>query len=63
MDLSHNCLDENDSIEDVLAFMPSLRVLILMGNPIVRKIANYRFNPILKALYYNTGPRLKRLGA
>ena len=42
MDLSHNCLDENDSIEDVLAFMPSLRVLILMGNPIVRKIANYR---------------------
>lgn len=43
LDISNNSLDNPDCIEDVLSYMPSLKVLILMGNPLVKKTINYRF--------------------
>nr|XP_060644100.1 dynein axonemal assembly factor 1 [Anolis sagrei ordinatus] len=41
LDLSHNRL-EDPNILNVLETMPDLRVLNLMGNAVIRKIANYR---------------------
>jgi len=41
IDLQHNKIDDA-SIVEVFAQMPDLRVLYLMGNPVVRKISNYR---------------------
>ncbi|XP_022255118.1 dynein assembly factor 1, axonemal-like, partial [Limulus polyphemus] len=41
LDLSHNRLDDT-KILDVLGAMKSLRVLNLMGNPVIRNIKNYR---------------------
>ncbi|XP_042336545.1 dynein axonemal assembly factor 1 isoform X2 [Sceloporus undulatus] len=41
LDLSHNRLDD-PNILDVLETMPDLRVLNLMGNEVIKKIANYR---------------------
>ncbi|RDD42005.1 Dynein assembly factor 1, axonemal [Trichoplax sp. H2] len=52
-DLSHNRINDPD-IVSVLEQMPSLRVLNLMGNPVIRKIQNYRKTMIvrLKQLTY-----------
>jgi hypothetical protein len=41
LDLSHNQLDDPKILE-VFSAMPSLAVLNLMGNPLVRKVPNYR---------------------
>ncbi|NXD24568.1 DAAF1 factor, partial [Spelaeornis formosus] len=41
LDLSHNNLSD-PSIVAILETMPSLRVLYLMGNEVIKKIANYR---------------------
>ncbi|XP_021567782.1 dynein assembly factor 1, axonemal [Carlito syrichta] len=41
LDLSHNKLSDPD-ILSVLESMPDLRVLNLMGNPVIRNIPNYR---------------------
>uniref|UniRef100_G1KN78 Dynein axonemal assembly factor 1 n=1 Tax=Anolis carolinensis TaxID=28377 RepID=G1KN78_ANOCA len=41
LDLSHNRLDD-PNILNVLETMPDLRVLNLMGNAVIKKIANYR---------------------
>ncbi|XP_045844047.1 dynein axonemal assembly factor 1 [Meles meles] len=41
LDLSHNKLSDPE-ILSVLESMPDLRVLNLMGNPVIRHIANYR---------------------
>uniref|UniRef100_A0A673V6F5 Dynein axonemal assembly factor 1 n=1 Tax=Suricata suricatta TaxID=37032 RepID=A0A673V6F5_SURSU len=41
LDLSHNKLSDPE-ILSVLESMPDLRVLNLMGNPVIRRIANYR---------------------
>ncbi|XP_032140451.1 dynein assembly factor 1, axonemal isoform X1 [Sapajus apella] len=41
LDLSHNKLSDPE-ILNILECMPDLRVLNLMGNPVIRHIANYR---------------------
>ncbi|KFQ29294.1 Dynein assembly factor 1, axonemal, partial [Merops nubicus] len=41
LDLSHNNLSD-PRIVTILETMPNLRVLNLMGNPVIKKIANYR---------------------
>ena len=41
-EMYHNNLDEPEVLE-VLSRMPSLHVLNLMGNPIVRKTVDYRY--------------------
>ncbi|EPZ34909.1 outer arm dynein light chain 1 [Rozella allomycis CSF55] len=41
LDLSHNKI-EDVNVVDIFEMMPNLRVLNLMGNPVVRKIKNYR---------------------
>ena len=41
IDLSHNTL-EDPCIIDVLEKLPELSVLNLMGNPVIKKIKNYR---------------------
>lgn len=41
IDLSHNRL-EDPCIIDVLERLPELSVLNLMGNPVIKKIKNYR---------------------
>ena len=41
IDLSHNAL-EDPCIIDVLEKLPELSVLNLMGNPVIKKIKNYR---------------------
>ncbi|OXB70810.1 UNVERIFIED_CONTAM: hypothetical protein H355_015649 [Colinus virginianus] len=54
LDLSHNKIDCAELVTDVLPQLPELRVLYLHGNPVVRKIPNYRKTVIntLKALRY-----------
>ncbi|KAL3842040.1 hypothetical protein ACJMK2_020105 [Sinanodonta woodiana] len=47
VDLSHNKLDD-PNIVDVFARMENLRVLVLIGNPVIRKIKNYRKILIVK---------------
>eukprot|EP00051_Salpingoeca_urceolata_P032696 m.16939 g.16939 ORF g.16939 m.16939 type:complete len:502 (+) comp5356_c0_seq2:172-1677(+) len=47
VDFSHNRLDDPDIVE-VFAAMPNLRVVNLMGNPAIKKIANYRKTLILR---------------
>ncbi|XP_048580537.1 dynein axonemal assembly factor 1 [Nematostella vectensis] len=47
VDLSYNKIDD-PNIVDVLAEMPNLSVLNLIGNPVIKKIKNYRKNMILK---------------
>jgi dynein assembly factor 1 len=42
IDLQHNKIDDASIVGEVFALMPDLRVLYLMGNPVVRKISNYR---------------------
>ena len=42
IDLQHNKIDDASIVGDVFALLPDLRVLYLMGNPVVRKISNYR---------------------
>ena len=41
LDLQHNKIDD-EGVVDILAQMPDLRVLYLMGNPCVKKIKHYR---------------------
>lgn len=47
IDLQHNKL-EDPSIVEVFAQLPDLRVLYLMGNPVVKHIRNYRKNVVYK---------------
>jgi dynein assembly factor 1 len=47
VDLQHNKLDDPE-ILNVFASLPDLRVLYLMGNPVVRKIKNYRKTIVAK---------------
>lgn len=54
VDLQHNKIDD-PSIVEILSGMPDLRVLYLMGNPVVKKIPNYRRTIIAKC------PQLKYL--
>lgn len=54
IDLQHNKLDD-PSIVDILSGMPDLRVVYLMGNPVVKKIPNYRRTIVAKC------PQLKYL--
>ncbi|XP_014788744.1 uncharacterized protein LOC106882542 [Octopus bimaculoides] len=42
LDLSHNRLEQPEIVEEVFAKMPSLGVLYLIGNPVIRNIKNYR---------------------
>jgi hypothetical protein len=42
LDLSHNRLEDPAILAEVLARMPNLRVLNLMGNKVIRNIPNYR---------------------
>ncbi len=42
LDLSYNNLEDSESVIDVLAAIPNLRVLYLMGNPLPRKTRDYR---------------------
>ena len=53
LDIQHNKIDDI-SIVDILAQMPDLRVLYLMGNPVVKNIKHYRKTIIgkCKALRY-----------
>lgn len=53
LDLSHNQIDDPEIIE-IFAQMPNLAVLNLMGNPVIRKIENYRRKHIIaiKSLTY-----------
>eukprot|EP00058_Branchiostoma_floridae_P007265 XP_002592753.1 hypothetical protein BRAFLDRAFT_201812 [Branchiostoma floridae] len=53
LDLSHNKINDPRVI-DILADMESLRVVNLMGNPVIKKIPNYRKTTIvrLKHLQY-----------
>ena len=59
IDLSHNHL-EDPCIIDVLEKLPELSVLNLMGNPVIKKIKNYRkvynadngFNSIIMAIMF-----------
>lgn len=46
LDLSYNGLDD-PGVVGVLKRMPSLKVLTLMGNPIVRSTKDYRYIPRL----------------
>ncbi|KAK6635155.1 hypothetical protein RUM44_000404 [Polyplax serrata] len=43
VDLQHNWLDD-PNIVDIFEAMPSLRVLYLTGNPVIKKIPSYRKN-------------------
>eukprot|EP00070_Physeter_catodon_P015602 XP_023973622.2 dynein assembly factor 1, axonemal-like [Physeter catodon] len=54
LDLSDNKVDCPELITDILPQLPALKVLYLQGNPVVRKIPNYRKTVIntLKALKY-----------
>nr|CAB3238436.1 dynein assembly factor 1, axonemal [Phallusia mammillata] len=47
LDLSHNRIDD-PAVVDVFEAMPSLRVLNLMGNPVIKKIRFYRKNLIVR---------------
>jgi dynein assembly factor 1 len=47
IDLQHNKLDDPEVLS-IFASLPDLRVLYLMGNPVVRKIKNYRKTIIAK---------------
>ncbi|KAK3594054.1 hypothetical protein CHS0354_040816 [Potamilus streckersoni] len=47
VDLSHNKLDD-PKIVDVFAKMENLRVLVLIGNPVIKRIKNYRKIMIVK---------------
>ncbi len=42
LDLSNNGLDGTDGILDVVGSMKNLKVLVLMGNPVVRNTRDYR---------------------
>lgn len=42
LDLSDNCIDCPEGLEEVFMHMPKLAVLYLKGNPICKKIHNYR---------------------
>ena len=50
LDLSNNRIDD-PQIVDVLAKMPNLHVLNLMGNPVIKDIRNYRKTLILRCEY------------
>ncbi|XP_023221818.1 dynein assembly factor 1, axonemal-like [Centruroides sculpturatus] len=47
IDLSYNRLDDINILE-VFSTMPNLRVLYLTGNPVIRKISNYRITCTVK---------------
>ena len=49
LDLSNNNLDEPEVL-DILSRIPNLRVLNIMGNPVVRKTKEYRRTMIHKCL-------------
>lgn len=53
VDLSNNYIDD-PLVVNIFADMPNLRVLCLMGNPVIRNIPQYRKTLILrcKNLYY-----------
>lgn len=42
LDLQHCALEEPEAVTDVVMRLPNLKVLYLMGNPVVSKIKNYR---------------------
>jgi len=42
VDLSDNYIDDPDLLPDILEKMPKLAVLYLNGNPMTKKIKNYR---------------------
>lgn len=42
LDLSHNKIEDPEILEEVLEKMPGLGVLYLQGNPVCKKIENYR---------------------
>lgn len=47
LDMSHNRMDDPNCV-DVLAKMKNLRVLNMMGNPVIKKIKNYRKTMVLR---------------
>jgi dynein assembly factor 1 len=47
IDLQHNKIDDV-AVVDILSLLPDLRVLYLMGNPVVKNIRNYRKTIISK---------------
>lgn len=57
LDLSNNHIDDVLIVE-VLARMPGLRVLNLMGNPVIRKVPAYRKTLILACVsgFFNCIP-------
>ena len=50
LDIQSNTI-EDDGIVDILAAMPDLRVVYLMGNPVVNKIRHYRKTIISRCLH------------
>eukprot|EP00388_Colpodella_angusta_P016460 GDKJ01040753.1.p1 GENE.GDKJ01040753.1~~GDKJ01040753.1.p1 ORF type:complete len:305 (+),score=73.02 GDKJ01040753.1:37-951(+) len=46
LDLSDNCIECPEILEEVLVHLPNLAVLYLKGNPVCKKIPNYRKNLI-----------------
>lgn len=48
LDLSHNKIDDPEILPQVLEKLPDLRVLYLTGNPVCKKIENYRKTLIVK---------------
>lgn len=54
VDVSHNIIDDPDILDNVFAKMKNLRVLNLMGNPVIRMIRDYRkmFTIKIKQLTY-----------
>ena len=42
LDLQHCAMEEPEAVTDVIMKLPNLKVLYLMGNPVVSKVKNYR---------------------
>ena len=48
LDISDNAIDDPETIDQVFVKMPNLAVLYLKGNPVVKKIKNYKKTLIAK---------------
>lgn len=48
LDISDNLIDDPEVIDQVFVKMPNLAVLYLKGNPVVKKIKNYKKSLIAK---------------